>query len=178
MYMYTVGGNHWICTSSNKLGRVEIFDSMYSGGLDDDVMLQICNAYSSYGSQIEVHVPHIQQQKGYEDCGVFAIAFATEICFGNAMAVHVRFKQTKMRAHLKNCMKNKRLTSFPQYALKIRDARVPDVYQIELFCCCRMPDFFDTYMVECTECCEWFHFSCVGLSPGDPTDNWLCISCC
>ena len=132
MYMYTVGGNHWICTSSNKLGRVEIFHSMYSGGLDDDVMLQICNAYSSYGSQIEVHVPHIQQQKGYEDCGVFAIAFATEICFGNAMAVHVRFKQTKMRAHLKNCMKNKRLTSFPQYALKIRDARVPDVYQIEL----------------------------------------------
>ena len=66
MYMYTVGGNHWICTSSNKLGRVEIFDSMYSGGLDDDVMLQICNAYSSYGSQIKVHVPHIQQQKGYE----------------------------------------------------------------------------------------------------------------
>ena len=34
--------------------------------------------------------------------------------------------------------------------------------QIELFCECRMPETYDN-MIQCDQCCTWFHIKCMNL---------------
>ena len=138
-------------------------------------MYSLATPHDSY---IEVQVPNVQQQTGVIDCGLFAIAFAVEVCFENTQVEKVKFKQKLMRSHLRKCLKNKTMTVFPQHTIDLTTKNTtPDIYPIELFCTCRMPDIYDEYMIECTECEKWFHFSCIGLEPGDSTDYWLCSEC-
>ena len=53
-----------------------------------------------------------QQQKGTKDCGVFAIAMETTIALGHNPS-NVVFNQTLMRAHLVDCLKERKFTLFP-----------------------------------------------------------------
>ena len=47
------------------------------------------------------------------------------------------------------------------------------------YCTCKRVSFGDMIACESEGCpVEWFHFECVGLSPGfDPKDPWLCPTC-
>ena len=64
-----------------------------------------------YG-QLSAQVVRVQQQQGVTDCGLFAIAYAVHLANGNDPA-KVKFEQKKMRTHLTNCLKKKRLEAFP-----------------------------------------------------------------
>ena len=71
--------------------------------------------YSSNGNVIPVNLPTVQQQTNSIDCGVFAIAYATEFCFnqytgGNGLT----FNTSVMRDHLLQCLSNKQLQPFPK----------------------------------------------------------------
>ena len=58
-----------------------------------------------------VHIPPVQQQKGSNDCGVYAIAFAVHAALGDDVK-HLEFNQTQMRNHLLQCFRKKNLCSF------------------------------------------------------------------
>ena len=45
---------------------------------------------------------NVQMQAGGSDCGLFAIAFATSLCYGQS-AGNFHFDQSAMRKHLINC---------------------------------------------------------------------------
>ena len=54
----------------------------------------------------------VQRQAGGNDCGLFAIANATSVLFGDDVA-KLRFKQHEMRTHLYNCFIANALKPFP-----------------------------------------------------------------
>lgn len=59
-----------------------------------------------------IKIGRSQKQKGLNDCGIFAIAYATAIAFG-AQPEKQNMTQDVMRAHLVNCLSNEKFSVFP-----------------------------------------------------------------
>ena len=66
----------------------------------------------SAGKQITVQYVNVQYQKGSQDCGLFAIAFACGICFGKDPS-SVKFVQSTMRQHLIEALEQGNILPFP-----------------------------------------------------------------
>ena len=56
---------------------------------------------------------HVQYQIGASDCGAFAIAFATLICFSEDPHL-VIYEQCTLRSHLRNCLEKGKMEKFPK----------------------------------------------------------------
>ncbi len=97
-------------------------------------------------------------QSGSYDCGLFAIAFATEVAHSKDPGA-CRFEQCKMRKHLFKCIRSGTLTPFPQQR-RLSGGGVKTRDDIEVHCWCRMPELKDFTMIECTSCIKWFHIFC------------------
>ena len=54
----------------------------------------------------------IPKQSGIKDCGGYALANSTDLCFG-MNPIDIIFKQDLMRLHLVQCMDNGTCTPFP-----------------------------------------------------------------
>ena len=63
-------------------------------------------------------------QLGSKDCGLFAIAYAVEIAYGNDPAEFI-FKQSDMRQHLHNSLTSKSMSAFP----KVREPHMDSVFK-------------------------------------------------
>ena len=59
----------------------------------------------------------MQQQDGGVDCGLFAIAFATELAYGND-PVQVSYVQSAMQDHLLLCLEQGEMKLFPRLIYK------------------------------------------------------------
>lgn len=69
---------HWVTSStigSAKVCCAGVFDSKWSGKLSTHTKIQIRGT-------LHVEISPVHQQNGAVDCGVFAIAFATDLCHG------------------------------------------------------------------------------------------------
>ena len=100
---------HWITVSSIgcQPGKVDIYDSLYQ---DIDNATR-CKIEKVFGSSITFNLPDVQKQVGFTDCGLFAIAFATNLAFGKISKFE--FKQGSLRPHLKACFEEKCIHAFP-----------------------------------------------------------------
>ena len=174
------GGLHWICVSNLfcEDNSVEVFDSMYAS-LPVHVKMQVACIMMVQQAALTVKVVNFQRQSGGSDCGLFAIAAATELCHGNDPSKKV-FYQDQMRDHLLACLKNDQLTPFPS-ASKERNVRkrISKVLVVPVYCICRLPDNTEEKMVECDTCNEWFHKSCMSIpsSVFEGKDSWVCNGC-
>jgi len=104
-------GDHWIVATSVNVetaNQVKIFDSIYDC-IDEDTCKIISNIFGSSAIPCTVK---ILKQSGVDDCGLFAIANAASICFGQDPAANV-FDQSLMRLHLAQCIDKKMITLFP-----------------------------------------------------------------
>ena len=89
--------------------------------------------------------------------GVYAIAYATGLCHGNNPASY-RYNQDKMREHLLQCLKERKLTPFPSVC--IRGPKPKNTKKIDVFRTCRLPHTVDEPVVLCPCCREWYHSTC------------------
>ena len=88
-------------------------------------------------TSITLKVEKTQFQKGGSDCGLFAIAFATDLCHGNNPASY-RYDQDKLRSHLLECLRLKKMTPFPSQLhrpgidlkLNISECTAPVIFQM------------------------------------------------
>ena len=74
---------------------------------------QIAQVYGGRRSQLIVRSRSVQQQVGVKDCGLFAVAFAVEVCQKNDPS-SVSYDQSKMRSHFASCLQKGHLDTFPQ----------------------------------------------------------------
>ena len=70
------------------------------------------NLFCSDTGKVIIKMARCQKQKGSKDCGLYAIAIATSLCFGSRPTKQV-FRQDLMRSHLVNCFNKGSMTPFP-----------------------------------------------------------------
>ena len=105
-----VNSNHWITiAASNSKGPVEVYDSLNPNKLSDSTLHTIRNYH---GQSCIVKIMNIQRQKGFKDCGLFAIANATSICHGDDPTALI-YVQDEMRQHLLDCLEKRDMSPFP-----------------------------------------------------------------
>ena len=180
--IHHTGKFHWV-TSCSIGGHIAVYDSKYTvGDLSPSLQVQLAQIYrlaiqEEDGDKcLEIKVPAVQQQRGKVDCGVFAVAYAFHAARGDDLRA-IEFQQDRMRSHLLQCFKNKRLSPFPH---TIRDQPWLQTafpwHEIEIFCSCNLPEVYDN-MVQCDQCEDWFHLCCEGLKSPPESDVWHCSTC-
>ena len=77
-----VSNNHWMTVIGIDQTLVKVYDSLYRC-VDTCVTMQAASIMKSASDYMIFRVESTQIQEGGIDCGLFAIAYATEFCFGN-----------------------------------------------------------------------------------------------
>ena len=141
-------------------------------------ILQIAKIYQPSKYLLNVHKLSVQQQEGTMDCGIFAVAFAVEVCVGNNVE-NVSFNQKKMRKHLYDCLSKGVMTPFPKMSSKLEHLPRPTCVErkLKVYCLCKMPEVADSKMISCDICNHWFHYSCVNLQFDEDPKYWECPLC-
>ena len=88
----------------------------------------------------------VQKQDGGQDCGLFAIAFAFALANGLQPHNFLSFAQSKMRAHLAQCLKLGYFTDFPITRTN-RTKEKFEVYEVKVVCYCRSIEYVK--MIKC-----------------------------
>ena len=146
-------------------------------GITDSTKAQIANLLHPDGhDKVTVVVQPVQQQVNSVDCGVFAIAFATALCFG-LNPVNIHLNRREIRKHLWQCLSNNKFTMSPN-SLVNGSPGIPKKVTINIHCSCRMPYNASEQMVECDCCSKWFHQSCENIPDAffrnAAAKKWIC----
>lgn len=124
------GSNHWV-TSSHDKGVVKNMipsDSKWTGNINPTVHLQLGSIYGNLakGVSLFVDICHVERREGSNDCGVYAIAYATDLAHGRN-PYRYSYLQADMRKHLMECLEKEFLSPFPgelEYPRSQRPTRV------------------------------------------------------
>ena len=175
---YACEKNHWICVSTVgcKPSCINVYDSLH-GRLDTHTRKLLADLLQSKQQHIEICYPDVQWQSGVSDCGLFAIAFATSICFSRDPTT-AAFIQSDMRNHFLSCIEARKLTGFPVRS-NYRRPKPVRKENLSIYCVCRLIDD-GTEMVQCSSCENWFHTSCVRIPRHflrNKDDDWTCSNC-
>ena len=84
-----------------------------------------------------------------------------------------------MRKHLYQCFEKRKMGMFPvAQKRRPKKSRVKSIQQVPVFCSCRMPEIGEC-MIECTNCKQWYHVSCVNACTTvlNCSASWFCKSC-
>ena len=168
-----------MCVYSNRTGDINVADSLVSMNLLINGLVQIAKLYSNsvVDSALRLRRLSVQQQNGFQDCGLFAIAFAVEVCLGHNPE-DSSFAQELMRQHLMKCLSIGTMQSFPRMASPALMPKPSGGFlTVKVFCVCKLPAQFDTDMIACDVCDKWFHCSCVSVHPVNTPKYWECPDC-
>ena len=107
--MLNVDQNHWVAICVRK-DEVLIADSMRTTRVRKDIRA----ACEVLAPEHKIRNLKVQQQKGMDDCGLFALAFCEAWCRLEDVE-DLSFDQGKMREHLEKCLRSRdqQLTAFP-----------------------------------------------------------------
>ena len=105
--------HHWVVatTVNCRDGQVLVIDSVYRS-LDDETKGTVCRLFQNGSEPPTIKVINPQKQKGGKDCGLFAVAYATAIAFGQFPDKKM-FRQESMRAHFVACFQRNKMSPFP-----------------------------------------------------------------
>ena len=154
---------HWVVSYKDDKGAIHIYDSSFQGSLSEELFQQIITLYSTE-PYIEFSIASVQQQDGGNDCGVFAVAFITDVVYGNDPR-DVTYHQPELRTHLLKCLKRRFLTTFPRGNQNTQRRRCKEVKF-------RFYSYTGQRFVECSKCKDWITWG--NVSPGADV---LCPNC-
>lgn len=175
------GSLHWLLISTIGCteGNVNIYDSLKIGATAVNVQLQIASLLCSQQKKIHCHYQPCQQQQGGVDYGIFAIAFAVDLCLANDVSI-ICYDQSKMREHLNICLGQGHFTPFPRVEGNTSPTRCRvATTSFSIFCTCRLPDNGMETMAQCSNCKKWYHVSCQQVPKAviGTKRTWCCSAC-
>ena len=174
-----VGGDHWLTVSNIGCGNhftIKVFDSL-GGRLPTSSKKVVADMLQCQKKSITIIYESVQIQDGASDCGLFALAFATSLCHGNDPSKEL-YDQEAMRDHLVHSLEEGKLCQFPSLG-KRRSRQKAGIQRVPIYCVCRLPDD-ESEMIQCSECAEWYHTSCVIVDRRvveNRNQKWNCIKC-
>ena len=186
-----VHNSHWITVSNSSFGCgstshfgdcVKIYDSANPSNVSLTVQNTICSIMKPKSSTLTFEVVNVQSQMNTYDCGIFAIAFSTEIAYGHN-PVLMQYDASLMRKHLIFCLEKKQMFRFP--LKKTRriplGSRVKFYIKQPIYCTCRTVNDAGLSMILCDFCKGWFHYNCENIQEsgvaGQLQKKWKCSQC-
>ena len=174
-----VSQSHWITVSNVgcKKGVVNIYDSIPSFYVPTCTKEQIAAILFANEKTLTLEYKAVQVQQGINDCGLFAIAFATSLC-GRENPVEINYKQHLLCSHLLNCVTKQEISVFPRLTRKRKVTKSRGMETFELFCQCRLPE--QGRIIQCDHCQEWYHSKCVTVPESvwkAKNAKWFCKIC-
>ncbi len=181
-----VNGNHWIvvsnCMASHppEKDRVLAYDSLLPNKISYKTKEMVCSFTRPASKTYKFDMMNIARQPNSFDCGVIAIANATEIAFGYS-PLQCIWDASLMRSHLVKCLEEGKMTRFPM----LRERRlgfgrtIKAFVEEEIHCICRMPDNKEETMIRCSMCHMWCHSSCMNIEDVAVYSDkrWICVRC-
>lgn len=107
-----INNNHWVCVISIGCppGHVNLMDSLTKPVISKELQ-ELVQALLGPNFQGIFNIP-VQQQMNASDCGVFVIAYATCLVYGQNSCT-VIFDIPRMRQHLHRCLRAGTMQLFP-----------------------------------------------------------------
>lgn len=160
---------------------VGIYDSGRPSNVTNTVKKMICSFFKCSSDALRFDLINVETQTNSHDCGVFAVAMATELALGGDPA-SCRWDTKKMRQHLKACLEKGTMVHFPTIGRRriALGSRVRRTVLERVFCIasCRMPNEKNRAMISCDRCKAWFHIDYVNLDKDDSFSfSWNCSNC-
>ena len=146
------------------------------------VKKMVCSFYKCKSQAIHFDLVNVETQPNSYDCGVYAIANATELAYSLDPAL-CSWNQSMLRRHLKSCLEQGSISQFPKSGKRKIPfgSRVKHTVLERIYCVmsCRMPNDKMRAMIACDNCREWYHKDCVGLDVHKEYSNvdWKCSDC-
>ena len=177
MQVLNVANSHWITISTIGCedSTVNVYDSLH-GYLTSRTQRLVADLVQCRNRAIKLQYCDVQWQSGANDCGLFALAFATSLCSGQNPAT-TSYNEGQMRSYLLDGLVSGDIQPFPTRGPR-RKIQRPTIKLIPVFCVCRLTDT-GTQMVQCSACEDWFHTACISIPKRylTSTIQWKCPSC-
>ena len=128
---------HWLCLSTigvSHPGTVRVFDSLFIKPNAIGVE-HACQMLLHAGDTVTFINEKVQKQIGSADCGLFALAFATDLCQGLDPTTQ-RYDQALMRQHYVTCLESAKVTPFPKTIRRVPCHVVENKTMVQIFCKC------------------------------------------
>ena len=113
--------NHWV-TLTNIKPNSDIRSWLIYDSLNDSTHLELLKPVFRKifceKNSIEIETVKVQSQFGFDDCGLFALAYVCSILFKNDPAC-IFYEQIAMRHYFNRCIRSKRFLDFPNAKLAI-----------------------------------------------------------
>ena len=178
-----MNNNHWICAAGNRKDEVSVYDSM-GGNLSKDTVYVIARMVKYEDKELMVKLIPLQHETNGNDCGLFALAFASDFAEGIDPS-EPYYDKKALRNHLLQCFRNNKINQFLQEDMSVKSKPSKIVCKVyEVFCICK--DVFfeedvekepENFMAECSKCEEWYHRKCEVISKEvfvKPNAPWEC----
>lgn len=108
-----ISPGHWACLSNkfSPAGQVDLYDSLHTRpNKDGTIVPQACLILHTSEPQLTLRVVNVGIQQGYDDCGLFSVAMAYDLCSGVDPSTKL-YVQDQM-SHLHSCFNNKQRSPF------------------------------------------------------------------
>ena len=109
---------------------------------------------------IKINALPVQQQTNGVDCGLFALAFCSEILLRNSNPAEIYFQEHKLRFHLLPFLAAGKIREFSKSTKESYKTCREKLFYIDIFCSCRMPwktnekNIYEKQMTQCCSCKE------------------------
>ena len=141
------GADHWITIEIVSEEEVRIYDSMFLKPTYH-TLKQIASIVKSRYHQIQMSLAKVQFQKTAVDCGVYALAFLTDLCHGIDPTTCDYASAQELRNHLIYCFRQGIMSPFPSTTRSKPEASL--ILSLPVYCSCRMP-FVVEHLTKCNE---------------------------
>jgi hypothetical protein len=184
------GINHWLVAGYGfpcmPEGTICIYDSKVKDGIPNPLVVYCCASISkTQKDTIRILTTSVQQQSR-DDCGWYAIAFATTLLHGHDPRKFCYEPKNLFCNHFKKCLRERKLRSFPFCsATRSPTLRNEGTSVIPVCCSCRRPEKLRNessainWTAQCDVCQEWFHEECQDFPVEAKQIDfpWSCKSC-
>ncbi|CAF5027450.1 unnamed protein product [Rotaria sp. Silwood1] len=111
IFIFNANNNHWLTISNiNCDNNVwKIYDSL---SYPKESIIKFFKDILPDEEKVSVSFEHVQQQIGGNDCGLFALAFATSLCYKDVPSL-MFYDQISLRDHYVKCIESNEIRPFP-----------------------------------------------------------------
>eukprot|EP00731_Ephydatia_muelleri_P003172 Em0001g3172a len=120
------GKHHWVTVSNINCNdeEIRVYDCA-SGSPTSSLLNQIASIVCTPKDIIKLTYVDVQMQQGCDDCGLFAIAFATSLARGEQPGSFF-YQQKAMRKHLVDCLEKQNITAFLIQKIRRHGSKIPN----------------------------------------------------